>query len=307
MANLMRVLGASAACGAVGGRKLEGRFGGGRVGEFPPRQRCGVIVGTRVGPGRGGCMRLGVPCGRRGQVVNTGLSHLVHRAASGRGRAPNRCAAAHIGGAHRRRASMWRAVGASGWGAQAGPITTDITAVTLESIDDSHVACESDVSDDAPPCDERGHGHVHFSDDDAAMSDECRGTICRRSGPTFAGWTASTQTIDSTVHSGAAKVVAPPSFATEHLVKPSAASGNGARYRSVKRRHDRQPLRDEALVDGQLRMITLRSADVTKPWTSAGRIAAKGHRVALGGHDARIEHKLAGRRGKLHKKPTCLC
>lgn len=53
---------------------------------------------------------------------------------------------------------------------------------------------------------------------------------------------------------------------------------------------------------GGVRTMTFQLAGVAKPLSSAGRITNKGHRIVLGDEDAYIQHKVAGRRIKLHKK-----
>lgn len=80
-------------------------------------------------------------------------------------------------------------------------------------------------------------------------------------------------------------MVAPPSFAAEYPVKPSAGSRGGAHERTasgaiIANKGEKKVAM--TVEDGQVRMLTFHVADATKPLTPSRRIAAKGHRIVLG-------------------------
>lgn len=97
------------------------------------------------------------------------------------------------------------------------------------------------------------------------------------------------KTVDTTVDSGAAEVVEPPTFAPGHRVKPSPGSRAGARYRTASglvianQGESRAATRTEGWY---FRDATFQVADMAKPLVSAGRITAQGHRIVLDDGDA---------------------
>lgn len=115
---------------------------------------------------------------------------------------------------------------------------------------------------------------------------------------------ASGQVLEITVDSGAAEVVAPPTFAAGYATRPSAGSRSGARYRTASgnlisnQGEKRITMTTE---EGETRTMTCQIADATKPLASAGRITSKGHRIVFDDDDAYILHKATGCRIKLYK------
>lgn len=113
------------------------------------------------------------------------------------------------------------------------------------------------------------------------------------------------QVVEIILDSGAAEVVAPPTFAADYVTKPSMGSRSGTKYRTssgnVVANHGekRIAMRTE---DGETRVMTFQVAGVTKPSASAGRITSRGHRIVLDDDDAYIQHKESKRKVCLHKK-----
>lgn len=99
------------------------------------------------------------------------------------------------------------------------------------------------------------------------------------------------QTVGVTVDFGGAEVVAPPTFAPDYAVRTTPGSKRGTKYRTaignmvVNLGEKRITMRAEA---GGKRTTTFQIADVTKPFTTAGRNTAKGHNIVLGDDDAYI-------------------
>lgn len=112
-------------------------------------------------------------------------------------------------------------------------------------------------------------------------------------------------TIDITVDSGAAEVVAPPTFAADYTTKPSAGSKNSTKYRTASGNmiaNQGEKRVKTMTAGGDTRTMTFQVADVTKPLAPAGRITSKGHRIVLDDDKAYIQHETTGRKIQLHKK-----
>lgn len=112
--------------------------------------------------------------------------------------------------------------------------------------------------------------------------------------------------VEITMDSGAAEVVAPPGFAPDYHVKASAGSRAGAKQctasgSAIAQGENRVTLRTES---GELRTIAFQIANVTKPLASAGRITGRGHRIVLDDDNAHILRRATNRKFPLYKKGT---
>lgn len=92
--------------------------------------------------------------------------------------------------------------------------------------------------------------------------------------------TTTYQTVDITVDSGAAEVVAPPTLAEAWAARSSPGSCGGAKYRTASvallSNSDEEKVTKRA-DGGDARTMTFKVPDVTKPLALVGRITSKGH------------------------------
>lgn len=117
------------------------------------------------------------------------------------------------------------------------------------------------------------------------------------------------QTLAITVDSGAAEVVAPPTFALVYVTRPSTGSKAGAKYRTASGNlvsNQGEKRITATTEEGGARMVMFQTAGVTRPLASARTTTSKGRNLVLGDDDSSILHKATGRNIKLHKK-GCDC
>lgn len=110
--------------------------------------------------------------------------------------------------------------------------------------------------------------------------------------------------IYTSVDSGAAEVVAPPSFALEYRVKPSAVLRSGAKYHlamgDVVANHGEKRVSTNRI--RRHRMMNFQITDVAKPVASAGTTTGRRHKRVLHDDEMYAQHKETERNAELQKK-----
>lgn len=112
------------------------------------------------------------------------------------------------------------------------------------------------------------------------------------------------QTVESTLDSGAAEVVAPPIFAVAYKTRSSAGSGSSAKHRTASGNAViNQGERNTTMAEGaDTRIMPFQVADVIQPLAPAGGITSRGHGIVSYEEDSHTQHKETGRSTKQRKE-----